>query len=134
VRACLDFSHAFLNANQQGADAVAECAALAPYAAQCHVHDSFGQLTHFRTHHRADRMAFGEGDLHMPPGFGSIPWDELMERCAFPEVSVFILELAPHFWHCLPDALVSVREIAAKAQKGPGRAGGSAETAAEGAV
>jgi sugar phosphate isomerase/epimerase len=134
VRACLDFSHAFLNANLQGVDPMTECVALAPFARQCHVHDSFGQLTHFRTHHRADRMAFGEGDLHMPPGFGSIPWDELMKRCAFPEASVFVLELSPHFWYCLSDALDSVREIAAKAQMGSGRVGEGAETAAEGAV
>jgi sugar phosphate isomerase/epimerase len=116
VRACLDFSHAVINANQRGVDFMAEIDALAPFARQCHVHDSFGNLTHLDTVHRADRLAFGEGDLHLPPGFGSVPWDAIMERCAFPEASVFILELAPHYWSRLPEALTSVREIAAKAR------------------
>jgi sugar phosphate isomerase/epimerase len=116
VRACLDFSHAVINANQRGVDFMAEIDALAPFARECHVHDSFGKLTHLKTVHRPDRMAFGEGDLHLPPGFGSIPWDAIMERCAFPEAIVFILELAPHYRSCLPHALASVREIAAKAR------------------
>jgi sugar phosphate isomerase/epimerase len=116
VRACLDFSHAMINANQRGVDFMAEIEALAPFVSQCHVHDSFGKLTRLDIFHRADRLAFGEGDLHLPPGLGSIPWDAIMERCAFPEARVFILELSPHYWIRLPEALTSVREIAAKAR------------------
>lgn len=116
VRACLDFSHAVINANLNGVDFADEVAALAPFAKQCHVHNSFGQMTYFSTVHRAERLAFGEGDLHMPPGMGSIPWDALMERATFPQGVVFILELTPHFWTELGGALAAVRALGKKAK------------------
>lgn len=116
VRACLDFSHAMLNSNRHGASFVDEAAALAPLAKQCHIHNSFGQLTFFSTYHRAERLAFGEGDLHMPPGLGNIPWDVLFDRLTFPASAVFILELAPHYWSDLAAAYATVRAFAARAR------------------
>ncbi|MEJ2124803.1 MAG: TIM barrel protein [Alphaproteobacteria bacterium] len=115
VRACLDFSHAVINSNLRGVDFMDEIAALAPFASQCHVHDSFGRVTHLETLHRAERLAFGEGDMHLPPGMGNIPWDALLERCAFSEENVFILEISPHYWNCLPEAMALLRTMAAKA-------------------
>ncbi|NJM33882.1 MAG: TIM barrel protein [Rhodomicrobium sp.] len=116
IRACLDFSHGYLLANAKGADFVEEAAALAPYAKQLHVHDSFGILADHRVGHRAERLAFGIGDLHLPLGLGSIPWDRLMERCRFPEGAIFINELAPAYWSDLPVVLEKTRELAAKAK------------------
>lgn len=118
IRACLDFSHAYLDTARVGADFVAEAAALAPFAKHLHIHDSFGKLWHSPPNHRAERLAYGLGDLHLPIGFGSIPWDALMQRCNFPEGAIFIHELAPPYWVDLAASLEGTRELAARAKIG----------------
>jgi sugar phosphate isomerase/epimerase len=118
VKACLDFSHAYLLANQHGADFLAEAAALAPHAKHLHMHDSFGRPVWSRVGYRAERLAFGAGDLHLPLGLGSVPWDALMECCHFPKGVIFINELAPHYWVDLPETLEKARLYAAKARIG----------------
>jgi len=75
VGATIDFSHAALHAAARDADCVAEVAILAPFARHLHVHDSFGRPAPFRPWSRGDAVAFGFGDLHLPPGAGSLPWD-----------------------------------------------------------
>ncbi|WP_088347415.1 MULTISPECIES: sugar phosphate isomerase/epimerase family protein [Rhodomicrobium] len=117
IRACLDFSHGYLESTRRGADFVTEAAALAPFAKHLHVHDSFGKLGAFFPH-RAERLAYGIGDLHLPFGLGSIPWDELMSRLAFPSDPIFIYELAPPYWSDLPFCLEKLRELAARANIG----------------
>jgi sugar phosphate isomerase/epimerase len=118
VKACLDFSHAFLLANQRGADFLAEAEALAPHAKHLHLHDSFGKPVWSRIGYRAERLAFGAGDLHLPIGLGSVPWDALMQRCRFPGDVIFINELAPHYWVDLPETLAKMRHYAAEAKIG----------------
>jgi sugar phosphate isomerase/epimerase len=77
VGATVDFSHAFLNATARGYDLLESLAALAPHARHLHVHDSFGRPPAFRPWSHGDSLAFGFGDLHLPPGAGSLPWDAL---------------------------------------------------------
>jgi len=116
VCACLDFSHAYLLSTQRGVDFVDEAVALAQHAKHLHVHDSFGKLSlnaHFG--YRSERLAYGIGDLHLPIGLGSIPWDTLAERCRFPADPVFIHELAPPYWSELGNAVANTRALAEKA-------------------
>ncbi len=115
VHACLDFSHAFLESGRVGADFLKEAAALAPLAKHLHVHDSFGKLWASEPGHRAEKLAYGLGDLHLPIGLGAIPWDALMQRCRFPDGVIFIHELAPPYWTDLADALKNTRALAATA-------------------
>lgn len=122
IRACLDFSHAYLETTRQGVDFLAEAAVLAPLAKHLHVHDSFGKLWPSAPNHRAERLAYGLGDLHLPIGLGSIPWDALMERCNFPEEAIFIHELAPPYWADLAVSVEKTRELAARAKIGRRRA------------
>ena len=118
VRACLDFSHAFLLSEKRGANFLEEAAALAPLAKHLHLHDLFGKTTRIRARHRAEQLAYGVGDLHLPLGLGSIPWDDLMERCRFPAGVIFINELAPHYWSDLPEVVERTRALAKTAKIG----------------
>ncbi len=77
VAATIDFSHAYLATRARGLDYLAEIATLAPHARHLHAHDSFGRAADFRPWSRGDAVMFGFGDLHLPPGAGSIPWDAL---------------------------------------------------------
>jgi len=78
VGACFDFAHAWLNRSHRPYDFLAEAAALAPLCRHLHLHDNFGRLPLFRTWSHGDAIMFGFGDLHLPPGAGTLPWDALV--------------------------------------------------------
>lgn len=115
VRATLDFSHAYLNLAFTGGDLLAECAALAPYARHLHVHDSFGRQDDIWLYTHGERVAYGHGDLHLPVGWGDIPWGSLMARCVFPEGVLFNIELEERHWHEAKACVEATRVLAASA-------------------
>ncbi len=112
VRACLDFSHAAVNSAIRGADFLAEAKALASVARHLHVHDSFGDPLQMKTHARSERVAYGLGDLHLPIGWGSLPWHEMMASFDFEPGVIFNLELPAAYWCALQDSVKAVREMA----------------------
>ncbi len=111
VRACLDFSHAAITCRARGADFLTEAKALARVAKHLHIHDSFGDPTRLRTVSRSERMAYGLGDLHLPLGWGNLPWDKIMSECAFPDDVVFNLELPHPYAHMLGECVTRLHEL-----------------------
>ncbi len=95
LAATFDLSHALLHCTALGADFLAEAAALAPFARHLHLHDSFGQREDFWTCTPTEALAFGIGDLHLPMGWGSVPWAAIAARCAFPPAVMADLEIEP---------------------------------------
>ena len=112
ISACLDFSHGFLRCTADGVNFREEAAALAPFAKHLHIHDSFGRLSVSPTYYRSERLAYGEGDLHLPLGLGSIPWTSLMQELEFPAGVVFNIELAPPYWSALKGMIDETRRLA----------------------
>jgi sugar phosphate isomerase/epimerase len=95
----LDVSHAYIMTTWRGMDYLEALRAFAPCANHLHVHDSFGRPTtmaNFYTH--AERIAFGMGDLHLPMGWGEIPWEAILPELAFRPGTVMIVELPPRHW------------------------------------
>ena len=111
VRACLDFSHAALTSAAGGADFLAEAKALAKVARHLHIHDLFGDPTHFWTFSRSERLAYGLSDLHLPIGWGNLPWAAIMADFTFLPDVIFNLELPPQYWFMLEDSVRAVREM-----------------------
>jgi len=95
----LDFSHVYLYATFLGLDFAEQVKAFAPVAGHLHVHDSFGRPKLAKTASASEDLAFGLGDLHLPLGWGDIPWDALLPQLAFQDGTVFMLELPWHFEH-----------------------------------
>lgn len=117
LRATLDFSHAAINLNYRGGDLVAECAALAPLADHLHVHDSFGLQDDIWLYTAGERLAFGHGDLHLPVGWGDLPWAALMQACQLPGHAVFNIELEPRWWHAAEECVAATRGLMAQARR-----------------
>jgi sugar phosphate isomerase/epimerase len=69
-------------------------------------------------HAPSEELAFGLGDLHLPIGWGNIPWDDILPRLAFQDESIFMIELPPQFAAEAP-------AVAAEARRLIGRAGSS---------
>ncbi|MFL5333323.1 MAG: sugar phosphate isomerase/epimerase family protein, partial [Geminicoccaceae bacterium] len=76
----LDVSHSYLMTSFRGTSFPEAIAAFAPVTGHFHLHDSFGRppgtLTGFYT--ESERVAFGVGDLHLPFGWGDIPFETLL--------------------------------------------------------
>jgi sugar phosphate isomerase/epimerase len=75
-----DFGHAFLYYSCYGGEKefLRSIKEALPYLKHTHIHDNFGRAS--ITSEDAlyiNRLPFGEGDLHMPPGMGRIPYEKI---------------------------------------------------------
>lgn len=118
VMATLDFSHSYLKMDFDGDREafVAEIAALAPYAKHLHIHDSFGRQDDIWMYTEGERLAYGHGDLHLPVGWGDMPWQALMEHCVFPQGVVFNIELNQRYWYAAEECVEATRALATAAR------------------
>ncbi len=112
IRATFDFSHGYINCALHGVDFVTEAKALAPFAKHLHVHDSFGRPKDFWTYSLTEDLAFGAGDLHLPLGWGDLPFDRIAAEAAFPAEVVVDIELQARFWSELPQTIRLTRAFA----------------------
>jgi sugar phosphate isomerase/epimerase len=94
----MDFSHAWIMATSSGVPYIESLKAFAPWVNHLHLHDSFGRPQEMKTYSVAERMAYGQGDLHLPLGWGGIPWDEIVPQLSIRPGTVMIVELPPR-WH-----------------------------------
>jgi sugar phosphate isomerase/epimerase len=113
VRACLDVSHAAIQSTMEGVDFFTQAKAIARVARHVHVHDSFGDPYQARTFARSERVAFGMHDLHLPLGWGSVPWRELMEVTDFEPDVIFNLELPAPYRVALAESVETMRGLIA---------------------
>lgn len=111
VRATFDFSHGLIHATQRGYDFLDEAKALAPFAQHLHLHDCFGVPDLPWVYAHAEANAYGFGDLHLPQGWGAVPWAELAEGCCFPAEVIAIHELNFRFWRDRHEALGAARRF-----------------------
>ncbi|MBS9477261.1 sugar phosphate isomerase/epimerase family protein [Ancylobacter radicis] len=114
VRATLDVSHAYIRCTDARLDPIAEMAQLAPYVAHFHLHDSFGRPSEMWTYHSAEAVALGEGDLHLPIGWGGIDWDAVIGAVQPPAGATAILELEPRHWRELKDQVTVLQDLVAR--------------------
>ena len=74
----LDVGHAFLAAPYWGGkDFLAVIEEIAPQVRHVHLHDNFGCLVD-GADKPCERLVFGVGDNHLPPGWGKIPLTEVL--------------------------------------------------------
>ena len=108
----LDFSHAHIMAQFRGLDYGDTLEAFAPQANHLHVHDSLGRPTSIDGFYRfAERIAFGMGDLHLPIGWGDIPWDAILPRLPLRRGTVMIVELPERHFAELDQCAASARRF-----------------------
>jgi sugar phosphate isomerase/epimerase len=111
VGICLDVGHAALAADAFGFDYVEECAAVAPLVRHVHLHDNLGKTNLTGVPPVSEHAVYGLGDLHLPPGRGTIPLREMFLRVDFPENPTCCVELSPDLCSLAPEALRAAREL-----------------------
>jgi sugar phosphate isomerase/epimerase len=111
VGICLDVGHAALAAGFFGFDFVEECGAIAPFVRHVHLHDNLQRTNLTGEPQFSEHTVYGLGDLHLPPGRGTIPLEELLGRTGFPEIPSCCVELSPEHFTSVPEALHAAREL-----------------------
>jgi sugar phosphate isomerase/epimerase len=91
----LDVAHLFIAANLCGFDYLQSIREAAPYVRHIHIDDNFGRPDYFFEDPR-ERNTHGEGDLHMPPGWGTIPLAEVY-ACLPDYLGTAVLELKARY-------------------------------------
>jgi hypothetical protein len=82
-----------------------ECAAVAPLVRRIHLHDNLMRTNVTGEPPVSEHPIYGLGDLHLPPGRGAIPLEEMFRRVDFPENPACYVELSPDFYSLAPEAL-----------------------------
>ncbi len=104
----LDVAHLYMAAQDLGFDYREEIRLAAPWVRHLHVNDNFGKLDVGPG--GWDRWAFGEADLHMPPGWGEVPYADVFRL--LPDYrGDLILEVEPGFEDAYVESLETTRAI-----------------------
>jgi sugar phosphate isomerase/epimerase len=111
VGICLDVGHAALAAGFFGFDYIEECAALAPLVRHVHLHDNLQRTNLTGEPQVSEHTVYGLGDLHLPPGRGTIPLEDLFRRIEFPEKPPCCVELSPELFSLAQEALHAARAL-----------------------
>jgi sugar phosphate isomerase/epimerase len=111
VGICLDVGHAALAAGVFGFDFIEECAAVAPLVRHVHLHDNLQRTNLTGEPAVSEHTVYGMGDLHLPPGRGTIPLGDLFRRMNFPENPSCCVELSPELFSLVQEALQAAREL-----------------------
>jgi len=120
VGICLDVGHAALAAGFFGFDLIEECCAIAPLVRHVHLHDNLQKTNLAGEPQVSEHTVYGLGDLHLPPGGGTIPMEDLFRRADFPERPSCCVELSPELFSLVTQALHAARDISlAVAARGP---------------
>jgi len=106
---CFDFGHAFMSSLEEGFSLSEALDAARNRLVHVHIHDNFGVPRSIEGKRTIDAMLLGEGDLHLPPGWGGIPYPELFPRFAPGYRGVYMLELQPRFADLYGEAAEWVR-------------------------
>jgi sugar phosphate isomerase/epimerase len=107
----VDVAHLHIAARDIGFDELEAATQAAPWVRHVHVSDNFGQLDRgYAT--ESDRWAFGEADMHMPPGWGDVPYRDLFAR--WPEYrGRVVMELTGPFFDFAAQGMQELRKLVA---------------------
>lgn len=107
----LDIAHLHIAAHDMGFDYLEAVEQAAPWVRHLHANDNFGRLDQ-GFDNEVDRWAYGEADIHLPPGWGSIPYQEVFARLPDYQGSV-ILEIKAGFADYFGDSLETMKHLIA---------------------
>ncbi len=119
-----DFGHAYLAANFFGYAFLPSLHAASPYIIHLHLHDNLGcvapdAVVPLTTREPQIACPLGEGDLHLPPGWGKIPYRHVFETLAGYD-GIFMLELHKRFFepgYSLREDHAEIREALAQVEE-----------------
>jgi sugar phosphate isomerase/epimerase len=114
IKCCLDISHAYINCTYHNAHLVNELKSMGPLSEHIHMHDSFGNIERIWTYIDAENTSYGQGDLHLPLGWGDIPFDKIFEEVEFPDNINLNFELPIRYEKYYKESIAKARMLLEK--------------------
>lgn len=118
VKLCYDFAHSYINSKKLGYDFLRSIQVAKPFIRHTHVNDNFGKGKPESSAAYIEAMPMGIGDLHLPVGWGSIPYTDVFRVMAGYD-GIYTLELQERFFEngysMLKDALGGLRDVLERA-------------------
>jgi sugar phosphate isomerase/epimerase len=105
----LDLGHLYIAASTCGFDYLGAIRQAAPHVRHLHGSDNFGRLGGVFDDLNA-RIAYGDGDVHLPHGWGTLPHADALSQLPGYE-GLYVLEIRPRFRDHLIDALNVMRGV-----------------------
>ncbi|MCK5586739.1 sugar phosphate isomerase/epimerase, partial [Candidatus Bipolaricaulota bacterium] len=113
IKLCYDFAHSYINSKKLGYDFIRSIQVAKPYTRHAHVNDNFGKGRPESSASYIEAMPMGIGDLHLPIGWGEIPYEDVFRTMAGYD-GIYVLELQERFFEngysMLKDALGGLRD------------------------
>lgn len=112
----VDVGHLHIAAHDMGFDFLEAVEQAAPWVKHIHLSDNLGLLDRgFDS--EPERWAFGEADVHMPPGWGKVPYGQVF--ACWPDFGGhLIVELKPAFFDYATEGLRAVQALLAETSAG----------------
>ncbi len=118
IKLCYDFAHSYINSKKLGYDFLRSIQVAKPFIRHTHVNDNFGKGRPESSAAYIEAMPMGIGDLHLPVGWGSIPYEDVFRVMAGYD-GIYVLELQERFFEngysMLKDALGGLRDVLERA-------------------
>jgi sugar phosphate isomerase/epimerase len=108
----LDFGHLYLAAKTCGFDYLEAIREAAPYVRHLHGSDNFGRLGGVFDD-LGSRVPYGDGDVHLPHGWGTLPHTEALSQLPTYE-GLYVMEIRPRFREHFAEALALLRGIVSR--------------------
>ena len=70
---------------------------MASLSEHIHMHDSFGIIEKIWTYVPSEDTSYGQGDLHLPLGWGDIPFEKIFTEIKFPDKLILNFELPERY-------------------------------------
>jgi sugar phosphate isomerase/epimerase len=106
----LDVGHAFLASKFYEIPLLESIRKAAPYVKHMHVHDNYGKLCYYYEKTQVDLVPLGKGDMHMPIGWGAVPFKEILsELKGYP--GIFLNELRPRYMDYFGDVYNTMQSL-----------------------
>jgi sugar phosphate isomerase/epimerase len=112
VGVAFDFGHCYTASTHFGYDYMHAVRQVMPHVNHLHIYDSFGKPNKYPALSYQDLYNYGIDDLHLPIGWGNIPFKQIFSTLDIPSV-IFMLELKPRFILDAGDCLSALRALAA---------------------
>lgn len=111
VRINLDIGHWHMAARFYDFDLVAPVSNCKDFIAHTHIHDNFGGAVHHYEKLQTHQLPFGRGDSHMPVGWGTIPFVQILPTYLSDYQGVLIMELRSRYFQQTEESLANLRQL-----------------------
>ena len=76
-----------------------------------HMHDSFGNIETIPAYIDAEKTSYGQGDLHLPLGWGDIPFEKIFSEIKFPDNLNLNFELPIRYLKYFPENIEKAKKL-----------------------